>query len=260
MEIVSPHWQLFKELTRRELVTRYLENLTGLIWLVIQPLLMLAVYAFVFTQIFKARLVGIENIEYVPYLALAFWPWTAFSEAVMRGSSSVISNAALIGKVAIRAEILPVTTATAAFLMHTIGYVVILGVLELLGTDLVWLALPQALLLMITVYVFALGLTLIASALQVFIRDLEHIIPTLMMVWFFTSPILYSPNFIPEQYRWIFSINPFTWIAGRFRSLLVNGQMMPTLQDLGALLLAVLVLLLGLWLFRRLSPHFEDFL
>ena len=260
MAIVSPQWQLFKELTRRELVTRYLENLTGLIWLVIQPLLMLAVYAFVFTQIFKARLVGIDNIEYVPYLALAFWPWTAFSEAVMRGSASVITNAALIGKVAIQAEILPVATATAAFLMHTVGYLVILLVLELLGTDLVWLALPQALLLMATVYVFALGLTLMASALQVFIRDLEHIIPTLMMFWFFTSPILYSPNFIPEQYRWVFSINPFTWIAGRFRSLLVDGQMMPTVQDLGALLLALLVLGFGVWLFRRLSPHFEDFL
>lgn len=256
----SPTLQLIVELTRRELVTRYLENITGLIWLIIQPLLMLAVYAFVFTQIFKARLVGIENIEYVPYLALAFWPWTAFSEAVMRGSNSIITNAPLIGKVAIRAEILPVAAATAAFLMHTVGYVVVMIVLELLGTDLVWLALPQALILMVMVYIFALGLALTASALQVFIRDLEHIIPTLMMFWFFTSPILYSPNFIPEQYRWIFSINPFTWIAGRFRSLLVDGQLMPNLLDLVALVVALTVFALGLWLFRRLSPHFEDFL
>ena len=88
----------FRQLVSRAIRTDYLENLTGFAWLVIQPLLLLAVYSFVFTTIFKARVPDSGGIGFVPYLAIAFWPWTAFSESVLRASNSVSANAALISR------------------------------------------------------------------------------------------------------------------------------------------------------------------
>ena len=90
----------FRQLVSRAIRTDYLENLTGFAWLILQPLMLLAVYAFVFTTIFKARIPDAAGVSFVSYLAVAFWPWTAFSEGILRSANSISANAALIGKVA----------------------------------------------------------------------------------------------------------------------------------------------------------------
>ena len=140
-----PSGPVFRQLVSRAVRTDYLDNLTGFAWLVIQPLLLLAVYAFVFTTIFKARIPAAGELGFVPFLAVAFWPWTAFSESVLRASGAVTSNAALIGKVAFPAELLPLSTVAATFLMHLAGYLAVLIVLQLLGTTIHWLGLLAAL-------------------------------------------------------------------------------------------------------------------
>ncbi len=119
----------------------YLENITGFAWLILQPLILLAVYSFVFSTIFKARIPEAGDIGFVPYLAVAFWPWIAFSEAVVKASSSITSNAALIGKVAFATEQIPLATVTATFLMHVIGYLAVLARIAAAG-DRYPLALP----------------------------------------------------------------------------------------------------------------------
>ncbi len=101
--------------------------------------LFFSVYAFVFTTIFKARIPDAADIGFVPYLAVAFWPWTAFSEAVLRANSSITANGALIGKVAFATEQIPLASVTATFIMHIIGYLAVLIVLQLLGTHIYWL-------------------------------------------------------------------------------------------------------------------------
>ena len=124
----------FRQLVSRAIRTEYLENLTGFAWLVIQPLLLLAVYSFVFTTIFKARGPDSGDIGFMPYLAVAFWPWTAFSESVLRASNSISANAALIGKVAVPSEMIALSTVTATFMMHMAGYLAVLLVIQLFGT------------------------------------------------------------------------------------------------------------------------------
>lgn len=124
---------VFRQLVSRAIRTDYLENLTGFAWLILQPLMLLAVYAFVFTTIFKARIPDVGTGGFVPYLAVAFWPWTAFSEAVLRSSNTISANAALIGKVAFPSELLPLSTVTATFMMNMLGYLAVLLVLQLMG-------------------------------------------------------------------------------------------------------------------------------
>lgn len=251
---------IFFQLVSRNIRTDYLENVTGFAWLILQPLLMLAVYAFVFSTIFQARMPEADGVGFVPFLAVAFWPWTAFSEAILKANATITSNAALIGKVAFPTELLPLSAVAATFTMHMVGYLAVLLVLQLTGTDLHWLGLIWVIPMLLLLALFAAGLALIASALQVFIRDLAQILPPVMTFWFFTTPILYSSSMLPASLAPIFQWNPIAWYVLRLREALLSGFSSLGLMDLLVPLLSVLTLILGFWLFRRLRGHFEDFL
>jgi len=257
---VIPSGPVFRQLVSRAVRTDYLDNLTGFAWLVIQPLLLLAVYAFVFTTIFKARIPAAGEMGFVPFLAVAFWPWTAFSESVLRASGAVTANAALMGKVAFPAELLPLSTVTATFLMHLAGYLAVLIVLQLLGTTIHWLGLLAALPVLLLLGLLACALALFASALQVFLRDVAQILPPLMTFWFFTTPILYSASLLPPQWAAVMQFNPMTWYVDRLRDFLLFGDFGMGVADLVVPLLTLLMFGLALVFFRRFSPHFEDFL
>jgi ABC-type polysaccharide/polyol phosphate export permease len=175
----------FRHLLVRQVRQDYLENLTGFAWLVLQPLMLLAVYAFVFSTIFKARIPDAAGIGFTPWLAVAFWPWTAFSESILRAGGSIQAHSALIGKVAFASEQLPLAQVTATFLMHMAGYVAVLIVLQLMGSDIHWLMLPLAFVLLLLLWLLACALALFVSALQVFVRDVAQFLPPLMTFWFF---------------------------------------------------------------------------
>lgn len=251
---------IFLQLVSRSIRTDYLENVTGFAWLILQPLLMLAVYAFVFSTIFQARVPDAAGIGFVSYLAVAFWPWTAFAESILKASSTITANAALIGKVAFPSEMLPLAAVAATFTMHMIGYLAVLIVLAVTGTELNWLGLLLVIPLLLLLALFAAGLALFASSLQVFIRDLGQILPPLMTFWFFITPILYSTSMLPDRLAVIFSWNPVAWYITRLREALLTGFSPASLMDLFVPLLSLLTLVCGFLLFRRLRGHFEDFL
>jgi lipopolysaccharide transport system permease protein len=253
-------YNFFRQLVSRAIRTDYLENLTGFAWLIIQPLMMLAVYAFVFTTIFKARIHDAGDIGFVPFLAVAFWPWTAFSEAILRSSNCISANAALIGKVAFPSELLPLSTVTATFLMNLIGYLAVLLVLQILGTDIQWLGLLAAIPLLFLMFLLSSGIALFVSALQVFVRDVAQILPPLMTFWFFTTPILYSSSLLPPQFAFVLKLNPMAWYIERLRDFLLFGNYQFSFDDLIIPVFSVLVFWASLLFFRRFSPHFEDFL
>lgn len=251
---------VFRQLVSRAVRTDYLENLTGFAWLILQPLILLAVYAFVFTTIFKARIPEAGPGGFVPYLAIAFWPWTAFSEAVLRSSNTISANAALIGKVAFPSELLPLSAVTATFLMNMLGYLAVLLVLQLMGAPIHWLGLIAALPVIVLLYLFASGLALFISALQVFIRDVSQILPPLMTFWFFTTPILYSSSILPEQFATLMKFNPMSWYVERLRDFLLLGNYQISPWDLVVPVITVLLFVAALKFFRKFSVHFEDFL
>jgi ABC-type polysaccharide/polyol phosphate export permease len=234
--------------------------MTGFAWLVLQPLMLLAVYAFVFGTIFKARIPDAEGIGFLPYLAVAFWPWTAFSEAVLKSSNAIASNAALIGKVSLDTRLLPLSTVTATFIMHMIGYLAVLLVLQVTGTEVHWTGLLVAVPVLFLLYLFACALALVLSAFQVFVRDLAQILPPVMTFWFFMTPILYSVSLLPESLAVVMKWNPMTWFVTRLRDSLLFGDYVFETTDL----LAIVGVLIALWLsvrfFNRFAGHFEDFL
>jgi lipopolysaccharide transport system permease protein len=253
-------WVFFQNLVVRQIRQDYLENLTGFAWLILQPLILLAVYAFVFTSIFKARLPEAAEIGFVPYLAIAFWPWTAFSEAVLRANNSITANGGLIGKVAFATEQIPLASVTATFIMHSIGYITVLVVLQLMGTSIQWPYLLLAIPVMLLMWVFACAFALFTSAIQVFVRDVAQILPPLMTFWFFTTPILYSASHLPDSIQLIAQWNPMAWFVSQLRQLLLFGEINFDLVSLGMVIFIAVFAWASLRFFRRFSGHFEDFL
>ena len=151
-------------------------------------------------------------------------------------------------------------TVAASFLLHTAGFVAIVLVLPLFGYTMHLAWLPPALFLMLVLAMLAIGLSMLAAAVQVFVRDLVQVLTQLLMLAMFAAPIFYSRAMIPERYRPIIDLHPYTWYAGAFREMLLHNHLPAMLPFVGVVLFAVAVLVLGWWVFHRLDPHFEDYL
>ena len=251
---------LLGSLISREIRGRLTDSLFSWLWIFITPVLLLAVYGFVFGVVFQARVPPGLDIPFIAWLAVALWPWLAFSEGVLRGSGSIRQHSALIAKVAVPRAMLAASSQTAAFVLQLLGYSVVLIILLLLGISIQLTGLPYLLLLLATLYLFSLGLGLLFSAIQVFVRDLEQLLPTLFMFWFFLTPILYAPEMLPGDLAQWLKLNPMTWWMAEARAALFHGKWLPDLIFAGLLTGALASLWFGKRVFDRLSPHFEDFL
>ena len=248
---------LFLNFFRRELTTRYLGSVTGFAWALLSPLALLGVYHFVFTHIFRAT--GFAGPSFLAFVAVALWPWLAAQEALQRGAVSLAGYAGMIRKVAFPHELVVLASVAATFALQFIGYVAILVVLRIAGEPVQLRGLLVAVPIWLIVLIAATGITLFLAALQVFVRDVEHVLLPLLMMLMYLTPILYPLVMVPEGMRGFVSANPFTWVVGRLRDGLLDGRVAPHVSDAVALGVAVLLFIAGRWMFRRLSPHFEDF-
>jgi len=244
---------------RREIRNRYLGSFSGGLWALIQPLIQLAVYGFVWIYVFRMRIPGEGAPGIVPFLALGVWPWNAFSESLVRATTAVQDNAALIGKIALPREILVLSSVASSFLLHGVGFCAILAVFWLRGTPLHLLGVPLAAALFLQLFVLALGFALLFAAIQVFVRDLGQTLAQLMPLWMFAGPVLYPRDYLPERFRGWLDWNPFTFYPEALRDALLGYGSAGT-PWIVATVIALAVLALGYGVFRRLSPHFEDFL
>jgi lipopolysaccharide transport system permease protein len=248
---------LFANFFGRELRTRYLGSATGLAWALVHPLALLGVYHFVFTSIFRVGAFGGQS--FLAFVAVALWPWLAAQEALQRGTVSLAGYAGLIRKAAFPHETIVYASVTATFALQFAGYVVVLLVLRLFGEPVRLEGLLLALPLWLVLVVAVTGLALLFAALQVFLRDVEHVLMPVLMILMYLTPILYPLSVVPENVRPWVAANPFAWLVTRMRDALLDGRLAFAWSDLVAVGVAVALFAGGLAVFRRLSPHFEDF-
>jgi lipopolysaccharide transport system permease protein len=253
------HVALCRHLIAQDLSLRFTGSIAGLAWTLIAPLAQLAVFYFVFLHILGARVPGLTPGAYLVFLALGFWPWFAFSEAVTRSTTAVQDYAGLAAKIALPLAIPVFARVLTSFLVHGVGFVAVLVVIAVAGdTPLHWSGLWVVIALWIPLLLMALGAGLLTSALQVFIRDLGQTIGLLMSLWFFLTPIVYLLAMAPAGVAAALSWNPLTAVVEGHRALLLSGT--SGIPGLPAMAIASVSLpLLGAWVFRRTAPHFEDF-
>lgn len=248
---------LFANFLRRELFTRYLGSITGLAWAFVHPLVLLVVYHFVFTTIFKTQRFGDES--FLAFVAVALWPWLAAQEGIQRGATSLGNYAGLIRKVAFPHELVVYASVCATLLLQFAGYLAVLVALVIYGEPLHLSGLLVAIPLWFVLAIGVIGITLFFAALQVFVRDVEHVLMPGLMILMYLTPILYPLKLVPEEIRAWVAVNPFSWLVGRLREALLDGRIGLQWSDLAAVAVALGLFFGGRWVFRRLSPHFEDF-
>ena len=248
---------LFANFFRREFFARYLGSVSGLAWAFLHPLALLAVYHFVFTSVFRAG--SMNGKSFLTFVAVALWPWLAAQEALQRGTVSIAAYAGLIRKVAFPHELIVYASVAATLVLQFLGYLVVLVVLAAFGEPVHFEGLVLAVPLWIVLALAITGLALAFAALQVFIKDIEHILMPVLMILMYLTPILYPLSLVPERMRPWVAANPFGYLVNRLRDALLDGRLGVDWGDALAAGVAVVLFAAGRWMFLRLSPHFEDF-
>jgi lipopolysaccharide transport system permease protein len=249
---------LFLQFTSREVSNRFAGSVLGGLWAFVHPLALLLVYGLVFSAVFSVKLPAAAGSSYLVFVAVTLWPWLAFQEAIIRGTSAVTANAALVKKVPFAHTVLVYSTVSACFAIHLFGYLIVLAVLTLRGDTLHWEALPAVLLCLFILYLLATGLSLLLSAIHVFVRDVEQGLAHFMALLFYLTPVIYGGAMVPEWLRSFMSVNPLAHVFESLRSGLLTGHPQLNVYVLLAGLFAAAVFLLGHSVFSRASPRFEE--
>ena len=230
---------------------RYRNMSLGVLWSLLNPLVMMGVYYFVFTKIFR------DNPPNYPlFLLCGMVPFSFFTVAWATGTTSIVDNAGLIKRVPVPREVVPITTVLSCCI-HLLVQVVLLLSMGILtkGFNRHWFWLPIVWGLEV---LFVCGLALLSSALNVFIRDTRYVVESATWVLLFLVPVFYDPNRIPEEYRPIYEINPVAATVISLRKIVYEAQppVGGTLWRLVAVSLAIF--LIGLFVFHRLKPRFYE--
>lgn len=251
---------LLLSFTRRELAVRYAGSVWGFAWSLLHPLAQLAIYAFVFSQVFRVAVPeGYPGTSYTAFVAVALWPWIMFSEGLSRAMGSIGANAGLIRKVAFPHRLLVYASLLACCAIHLVGFVAVLVVLKATGNPVHLSGVPAALVLLVPYMLLAAGVGAALAALHTLLRDVEHVVQVVLTVLFYASPILYPAALIPKAIEAWVRFNPLAWFSERMREILLQGSGLVA-GDLAWASACLAVFVAAMWFFDRLSPSFEDFL
>lgn len=244
---------MIQSLVNRDLRGRYKASVLGFLWTFIVPLCQLLVYTFVFSVILKAAV-----DKYYLYLFVALIPWNFFSTCLTGGASCILQQQSLVNKIYFPREVIPISFVTGAFVNMLYCEIVVFAVAVISGVRFKLLGLLCLPIVMLVEYLLALGITMIICALNVYFRDLEHMMGILSMAWMFMTPIMYDISIVPERLRSIYNLNPMSSIVSVYRDILYRGAV-PHLQTLGiAAGMAIAFLILGFLIFGRLKRRFSE--
>lgn len=248
-------------MTKRDVVGRYRGSVLGLFWSFFNPVLMLIIYTFVFSVVFKARWgTGGENrLEFALILFAGLIVYNLFGECITRAPSLIVGNVNYVKKVVFPLEIFPLVAMAAALFHFIVSMSVLLIFLALSSGSLHW-TIVFAPLVILPLLLTTLGLSWFLASLGVFLRDVGQTIGILVTVLMFLSPIFYPVSSLPDKYRTVLYLNPLTFIIEQMRAVLIWGKL-PSWPGLCFMILVgMLVAWLGLVWFQKTRKGFADVL
>jgi len=250
-------WQyreLLYFLVWRDLKVRYKQTAIGATWAILQPLMTMVIFTVIFGHFAK---IPSDGLPYPIFAYTGLLPWTYFASALSRSSSSVVAEAHLISKVYFPRAVLPLAGTVSGIIDFAVAFPLLLGMMIWYGIMPAWglLALPLFLLLALAT---ALAVGLWCSALNVRYRDVGYTIPFLTQCWMYASPVAYPVSLVPENWRFVYSLNPMAGVVEGFRWALL-GKQGPDFGVMAVSAVVVAVLLVsGLVFFKQMERTFVD--
>jgi len=248
--------ELLYFLTWRDILVRYKQAVIGVAWAVLQPLLTMVVFTVVFNMVLGVKSPA-SDIPYAVFSYSGLLPWLFFAGALSRSGVSLVSNANLLTKVYFPRLVIPISAVLAGLVDFGVSFVVLLGLMAAYGIAPTWhiVFLPV---FVVLAFVTALAVSLWLSALNVLYRDVQYVIPFLVQLWMFVSPVIYPIDKIPAgPLRVAFALNPMTGVIGGFRWALL-GQQFPGGYVWISLAVVGVLFITGLFYFKRMESVFAD--
>ena len=246
--------ELLYFLTWRDIKVRYKQTVLGAAWAVIQPLFIMVVFS-----LFFGRLAGMpsDGLPYPVFTFCALLPWQLFAHALTESSNSLVGSQNLITKVYFPRLVVPISAVLGGLADFAIAFVILLGMLFLYGIVPGWqiVALPGLVLLTVMT---ALGVGLWLSALNVQYRDVRYTINFLVQFWLFATPVAYPSSIVPVKWRALYGLNPMVGVVDGFRWALTGRPESPGPALLVSVIVVSVLLVGGLYYFRRLEQQFAD--
>jgi lipopolysaccharide transport system permease protein len=257
LRAVWDYRELLYFLAWRDVKVRYKQTLLGVLWIVLQPFISMVVFSVLFGQLLK---VPSGNVPYPVFAYAALLPWNYFAGSLTRSSGSLVSNPHLITKIYFPRLIIPLSSLLSNLVDFGVAFIVLIGLMIFYGIQLTpsILVLPVLILLaMLT----ALGFGLWLSALNVRYRDVGYLVPFLIQIWMYATPVIYGSALIPERFRFLLALNPMATVVEGFRWALLGDAAIVSTSSIGLLLsigMVLVVLISGLIFFRRTERVFAD--
>jgi len=241
-------------LVQRDISVRYKQSAIGFAWVIIQPLTMMFIFTVVFGRF--ANLPS-DGVPYPLFTLTALLPWLYFAKALTGSSESLVAASNMIKKVYFPRVIIPLSRTLSGLVDFAITFLVLAVLLVWYGVMPGWQVVFLPLMILVAM-ITALGLGLWLTALNVKYRDIGVMVPFLVQIWMYASPIAYSASIVPEKWQWLYSLNPIVGVVEGFRWALL-GKQMPMVEPIFVSLSLVVVLFLsGLMYFRRTERSFAD--
>lgn len=246
--------ELLYILSWRDILVRYKQTFIGAAWGILRPLLTMIVFTVVFGRIAK---LPAEGIPYPVFIFAGLLPWQFFSSALSESSNSLVSNANLITKVYFPRMIIPASSVITSFVDFIISFalMVLLMLYYQVAPAIQVLLLP---LFILQAFACAFGVGLFLTALNVKYRDFRHIIPFIVQFGLYISPVGYNSNIVPEQWRWLYSLNPMVGVIDGFRWCLLGVENIYWPGFWLSVVITILLLIAGVQYFRKTERSFAD--
>jgi ABC-type polysaccharide/polyol phosphate export permease len=251
---------LLKYFIQRQVTRNYKSSYLGISWILLSPLVWVFFLALIFSESVGIRarfLEGHPNLNFGLYLYCGLLPFLAFSEAMNKGMNAVRSSAGLVQKVIFPMEILPFTNTIASMIDKFFGVGALLIVCVFFGRDLHWAALALPLIVVLQV-LFILGLSYFMAVLGTYLPDLGEVMRPVIRGTFFLTPIIWTPDRLPESIRWVVDYNPLAYLVNAYREAVLFGNLPGTLSTVYFTLFSLALFVVGFALFNRLKGGFAD--
>ncbi len=255
--------ELLLNLTTRDLKVRYKNSALGIAWSLLNPLLMMVV----FTLVYMVLLGQANRRDYSAFILAGLLPWNFFSASIMGGTGSVVSNSHLIKKIYFPHAVLPTSLVMSNLVNFLIALPVYFVMAWLLGVQFTFYVLFLPVVIVVQL-IFTLGTSLLLAALNVFYRDVQHIMEVLILAWFFLTPIIWDMSLLPQSkmilgvevpvQRLMYILNPMASIIASYRDVMYYGRSIGWDFFLRTALTSVLVLVAGFFVFNHLKSHFAE--